>query len=45
LEDEVRHTLNLAGIYPVHGREYFDISALPLILDVVDNYPIEEIAS
>jgi hypothetical protein len=45
LEDEVLNTLKLAGIAPVRGREYFDISALPLILDIVDNYPTEKIAS
>lgn len=38
LEDEVRRTLKLAGIEPVRGREYFDLSALPAILDVVDNW-------
>lgn len=25
---------------PVRGREYFDIAALPTVLDIVDNYPI-----
>lgn len=39
LEDAVRATLRLAGLKPVQGREYFDISALAVILDVVDNYP------
>ena len=32
-------TLALAGIQPIRGREYYDISALPVIMDVVDNYP------
>ena len=31
--------LRLAGIQPVSGREYYDGTALGLILDVVDNYP------
>ena len=38
LEDDVRKTLTLAGIKPLRGREHYDISALPVILDVADNY-------
>jgi hypothetical protein len=33
-------TLRDAGWTPVRGREYFDIGALPTVLDIVDNYPI-----
>jgi hypothetical protein len=33
-ENAVRSALALAGARPVRGREYFDISCLPLILDV-----------
>jgi hypothetical protein len=40
LEKTVLATLKLAGIEPVRGREYFDASALPVILDIADNYPI-----
>lgn len=39
LERAVVMTLRLAGIPPVQGREYYDIAALPVILDVVDNWP------
>ena len=42
LERAVLATLRLAGMRPVKGREYFDLSALPTILDVVDNYPVTE---
>lgn len=38
LEQDVRKTLTLAGIRPLRGREHYDISALPVILDVADNY-------
>lgn len=40
LERAVIATLRLAGIEPIRGREYFPASALPVVLDVVDNYPI-----
>jgi hypothetical protein len=42
LERDVQATLALAGLQPVKGREYFDIGALAVILDVVDNYPVGE---
>lgn len=42
LEDAVRATLRLAGLRPIKGREYFDIDALAVVLDIVDNYPIPE---
>lgn len=45
IEDTVLATLRLAGSQPLRGREYFDIGALALVLDVVDNYPIEERAA
>ncbi len=38
LERSVLATLRLAGTPPVHGREYFDLAALPVILDVADNW-------
>jgi hypothetical protein len=38
LERSVMATLRLAGIDPLHGREYFDISALAVILDVAGGY-------
>lgn len=34
----VRAALNLAGEKPIRGREYFDISCLPLILDVAGGW-------
>jgi hypothetical protein len=42
LERDVKATLALAGLGPVKGREYLDIGALVVILDVVDNYPVGE---
>ncbi len=39
LEYAALATLRLAGIPPVRGREYFDMTALPVILDVADNWP------
>jgi hypothetical protein len=45
LELEVKSTLGLAGISPVQGYEYFDLSALPVILDVVDNWSADAIAA
>jgi len=32
-------TLRLAGETPVRGREYYAANVLPVVLDVVDNYP------
>jgi hypothetical protein len=37
-EQAVLSTLRLAGIPPVHGREWFDVIALPIVLDIADNY-------
>jgi len=31
--------LDLAGIKPIRGREYYDASALAVVLDIADNYP------
>lgn len=38
LEGAVLATLRLAGIRPVRGREHFDLTALAVILDVVDHW-------
>lgn len=38
LEQHVRATLRAADIAPVHGREYFHIDALAVVLDVVDGW-------
>lgn len=38
LERAVLATLRLAEIPPVRGREYYGLSALPVILDVVDHW-------
>jgi hypothetical protein len=38
LEKSVKAALRLGGEYPVSGTEYFDISCLALVLDIVDNY-------
>ena len=43
LETLVIRTLRDGGMVPVKGREYFDVSALALIFDVVDNYPIQAV--
>lgn len=40
LERATLNTLALANIPPIKGREYFDLSALPLVLDVIDNWAI-----
>ena len=37
-ENAIRSALALAGERPVRGREYFDISCLPLILDVAGGW-------
>jgi hypothetical protein len=39
IERAVIAALALAGERPVRGREYYDVSALALVLDVADNYP------
>lgn len=41
MEQAVLATLRLARICPLKGQEHFDIDALPVVLDVVDNYPID----
>lgn len=38
LETSIKQALEWAGMKPVQGREYFDLTALALILDVVDGY-------
>ena len=38
LERAVMATLRLAGVEPVRGREYFDLAALSVILDIADNW-------
>lgn len=43
LERAALSTLRLAGLQPIRGREYFHASALPVILDVADNYPIPDV--
>jgi len=40
IEQAVKAALRLAGTQPVRGREYYDVSALALVLDVADNYPV-----
>ena len=45
LERSVMATLRLAEIDPLHGREYFDISALAVILDVASGYESESEAA
>jgi hypothetical protein len=42
LERHVLATLKLAGEHPVRGRECFPDRARALVLDVVDNYPINQ---
>jgi hypothetical protein len=44
IEDACKAALELAGESPSRPRskEYFDISCLALVLDVVDNFPIEQ---
>ena len=38
LERHVMNTLRDARIPPVHGREYYGLDALPVVLDVVDGW-------
>lgn len=40
LEKAVMAALKLAGIEPIRGLEHFQAAALPVILDIADNYPI-----
>lgn len=42
LERSVIAALRLAGEAPVFGREHFRIAALPLVLDIVDNWVFAE---
>jgi hypothetical protein len=42
LRTPCKPALALAGIRPVKGREYYDISAMALVLDVVDNYTVPD---
>jgi hypothetical protein len=39
LERVVQSGLRDGGLSPVWGREYYDIAALPVILDIADNWP------
>lgn len=38
LEAHTLRTLQAAGVEPVRGLEYFPRSALPVVLDIVDNW-------
>jgi hypothetical protein len=40
IERSALAALRLADIQPIRGREYYDGTALALVLDVADNYPI-----
>ena len=40
MESVARAALALGGEIPVKGREYYDISALAIVLDVTDNWPL-----
>lgn len=44
LEKAVLAALKLAGVEPIRGREYFPAVALPVILDIVESYPIPGLA-
>lgn len=44
LENHVKTTLRDAGMRPVQGLEYFDISGLGMVVDLVDNYPVNDAA-
>jgi hypothetical protein len=39
LEQAVLRALRLAEFAPARGREYFDVAALPVILDIAGNWP------
>jgi hypothetical protein len=39
LERAALAALRLAGLAPIRGREYFDYRALPVVLDIADNWP------
>lgn len=40
LEQHVIRSMREAGIKPAHGREYYDLSALPVVLDIVDHWEV-----
>jgi hypothetical protein len=40
IESAALAALALAGFRPVRGREYYDVAALAVVLDVADNYPL-----
>ena len=40
IQSAARATLALAEVIPVKGWEYYDISALAIVLDVADNWPL-----
>jgi len=42
VERAVQATLALAEVLPIKGREYFDISALAIVLDIADNWPLSQ---
>jgi hypothetical protein len=43
VESAARAALALAGVVPVQGWEYYDISALAIVLDVADNWPLRRV--
>jgi len=43
LEHAVRAALALAEVAPIRGREYYDISALAIVLDMADNWPLSRL--
>jgi hypothetical protein len=45
IERAVLAALHLAGVGPVRGREYYDIDALALVLDIADNYPMQAVGA
>jgi single CXXC unit len=45
IERAVLAALHLAGVGPVRGREYYDIDALALVLDIVDNFPVQAVGA
>jgi hypothetical protein len=40
IESAILATLALAEVVPVKGWEYYDISALAIVLDVADSWPL-----
>ena len=45
IERAVKAALRLAGIAPVHGREHYDIIALPVIFEIASNYDGDQAAA